>query len=80
MSTLHVWHNEYDWVVAESAAQAVELHHEHSGCTVDEIGDFEMWADDRTLTINDDDGPAQTKTCAEWATASGPGFLCSTNW
>ena len=91
MDDLHVWHNGYDWVVATTAEDARAVEHEVSlggVCSHDDACDcegdgWEQWPDDKTVTIHDldgDEGPTQTKTCAEWVAQQGRGFLCSTEY
>lgn len=81
MSDLHVFENDViDWIVAESADEARQIAFEHSGKS-DEYADLEytQCPDDQPLTINED-GNETTKTCAEWCTINGKGFLCSTEY
>lgn len=82
--TLHVFTNGFDWIVAESAADAARLAEDHHGGTGD--GDPDEWeqlSDKKLLPIYDTDdraGPRTTKTCAEWARDNGRGFLCTTEF
>lgn len=81
---LQVWTDGEDWVVAESAEDAVAVMMEHIGADdPSEITEARKWkalANDKTLRVTVDDDPAEhhIKTCAEWA-AEGRGHLASVN-
>ena len=81
--TTHVFHNETEWFVAETADEALTLSMNESGLTSEDMEDdpFFQLPDDSELTIIDvDDNQKFTKTCRQWADESEPGFLCSTEW
>lgn len=73
---------ERHWVVAASTEDALAV----MGETYDDpIEDVEIVVEpgDKLLSINDDDGPVDSKTtkpCAQWALENGRGLLCSTCW
>jgi hypothetical protein len=82
MSALHVFTDDTDWVIAESAQHALDeiraMHGDDHETTMREL------PDDQALRIHwDGDSPnAQrvTKTCREWVEQEGEGFLCSTEY
>ena len=79
--TLAVWHNGWDWVVASSREDARDVACASSGERPEDYDadDWERCADDSTVTIRGDNGaPSETRTCAEWVTTHGRGFLCTT--
>ena len=88
MAELHVFTNEYEWVVAESIEDCEAAMNESVGATYDADDEIE-WRqldDDSTIKIwmNEGDiaehgeGEIVEKTCREWAEENGRGFLCST--
>jgi hypothetical protein len=76
MGDLHVWHNDCDWVVAESAEDAAAVYYETTMSETPE--EWEQWPDSRLLVITDK--IREEKTCAEWVKSNGRGFLCSTEY
>lgn len=58
--SLHVWHNGYDWVIAESVSDAREL----SGAEDDGDG-WTQLDDDEMLTIIQDEPPTAACGCQE---------------
>jgi hypothetical protein len=79
---LHVFHNDHEWYVAATAADALAEWVEFGGGSPGELDpdDWEQWEDSRKLTIVDSDGVPIVKTCREWADESGPGFLCAEDY
>jgi hypothetical protein len=82
MNKLHVWTNDTDTVVATSAVEARRIAADMVGETIEDYpGDeWYKYEDDHPLTINDDETGKTTKTCAQWITSDGRGFLCSTEY
>ncbi len=80
---LRVWEIEdCDWVIAESAAEALKIATEYQG-------EYECEGEpvvlacpmDRPMSIhNDDTGETARKTMAEWIASNGRGWLCSENY
>ena len=60
--TLHVWHNDCDWVVAESAQEARDIACDSLGERPSDYNaeDWEQWGDRRTLRVWSD---ADTMRC-----------------
>lgn len=85
MADLQVWTDGEDWVVAESAEDAVAVMMEIIGtddpAEITEASKWKVLANDKTLRVTVDDDPAEhhIKTCAEWA-AEGRGHFASVNW
>ena len=91
-SKLSVYRIEVDqsWTIASSPAEAVALCEKMMGSTFEEMGVLEDLdeddvlaepeEDDKHLTITDDDGVNEKRTCAEWVALKGPGYLCGENW
>jgi len=83
---LRVFCNDYDWVVAVDAKDALVAYCEYTGENPTDYGDDIEWEqcdDDSPLKISEDapgTEPSKTKTCAEWAREHGRGFLCSTEY
>jgi hypothetical protein len=82
--SLHVWHDGYDWVVAESAEDAVDV---ECDITSNRLSDYDPdeWQqlpDDKPLKIVDWDGNGtdREQPCAAWVAENGRGFLCSTEY
>jgi len=76
---LKLWFNDYDYVVAENASDASVVCEEHYGGD----GDFpeDEWvclSDDYTLTLTNDDGSRESKSCYQWVQEHGKGLLAST--
>ena len=74
MADLQVWTDGEDWVVAESAEDAVAVMMESVGTDdpfeITEASKWKVLANDKTLRVTvDDDDPSEhyIKTCAEWA-------------
>lgn len=96
MTTLHVFANTVtEWIVAVDPADAVKVWEETVGEGYDhEYGEFEQVADDKELTIHDEDesygvptggvlvAPPSTyrATMRAWADLCGRGYLCSTEY
>lgn len=88
MSKLHVFEIDgggIDWVVAESEDEAIRLLAREVGCPAHEYENAKckQLPDDKVFTIMKDpynDCTGVTKTCAEWATENGKGFLASTEF
>ena len=87
MTQLHVFTNESDWFVAESAEHAQQLCIEHYGglFSDEEFGTFEELADSSMLTISYEDAPEDQEsrckhTCRQWADVSMPGLLASIDY
>ncbi len=82
MPELKVFHNDVDWVVAESAEDATKLLAEHNSCPVEKLDEdslyWDEWANDRVLVI-DDDGTKISKTCSQWA-CGGRAYIGSTEY
>jgi hypothetical protein len=82
---LHVWHDDCDWVIAESAKCATVWAMSSGGATHSDPKDWKQWPDEKPLTIHDyysdrQDFRGRTLTCAEWIAEHGRGFLCSTEY
>ena len=93
MADLHVFCDDAEWYVAESVNHAKRLQREFSGCSAQdqEAYDWSEWSDDSELRIwldpettdvsyGDGSDVLVLGSCAEWAAAYGPGFLCSTEY
>ena len=80
MRELKLFHNDCDWVVAESPEDAMGVWAKSIGDVREDYPDMEWepWGDDRPLTI-DDDGTKITLTGAEWA-AKGRAYIGSTEY
>lgn len=78
---LQVWTDGEDWVVAESAEDAMMVMVEHAGSCDSDLSEWKALPDGETLRVTVEDDPAEryAKTCAEWA-AEGRGHLASVNW
>lgn len=79
MTDLQVWTNGDEWVVAESEADATRVVVDLTGCDPSECAPWKALDNASVLTVRDDDGGKDAKTCAEWA-AEGRGHLASANW
>lgn len=84
MVDLHVFSNDCEWYVAANLDDALAAQRENTGFS-EEDQDREEWGqldDDFPLAVrlDEDDEPAVTKTCREWAADHGRGFLCSTEF
>jgi hypothetical protein len=93
MSGLHVYGNDYEWIIATSVQDAVDIWCEQTGVApsqqIEEELDFESFDDARTLKIwcdratgkpdeiDGDNCELITKTCGEW-TQLGRGYLGTT--
>lgn len=81
---LHVWEindGERHLVIAESAGRAFEIAVDHDMLEdASKSGDYSIkQLDDETvLSVRDDDGSRETKTCEEWVKSEGRCFLSST--
>lgn len=86
MSTFHVFTDDHDWVVAESAKQARDHLIEEIGACDGEISPIDEWRmipDDEELTFTYMDEPGQPKEtmkASEWADASRPFTIASVEW
>lgn len=60
-------------MVAESEADATSIVVDLTGCDPTDVGPWKALAGDSMLTVRDDDGGKEAKTCAEWA-AEGRGM------
>jgi hypothetical protein len=71
-TALHVFKEENgsDFYLARDKAHALELWEADTGMS-EEDADFTEWADSTVLTLRNDDGEKESKTCAEWAAAIG---------
>ncbi len=74
-----------DWVIAESMDDANQVLCEHYQRTPEKLLEDELQvvgqrADDKPLTITDDDGTKTTLLPEEWVAREGRGFLCSTEF
>ena len=77
---LSVYRNDViDWVVAESPEDATRVWREHRGDTSGDSPSWERLPDASVLRLNDGGGVVE-KTCAEWASEVGRGFLGSTEY
>jgi len=65
---LHVFKEENgeDYYLAHDKVHALELWKADTGMDADEA-DFTEWSDTTPLTLRNDEGGKDTKTCAEWA-------------
>jgi len=82
VSALHVWtivdHGERHHVIAASAPDALAVLHEQMGCEADPGASCVELYNAAELTIRNDDGARETRTCSEWVAANGRGMLAST--
>lgn len=82
-TSLHVWTNGNDSVIAESKEEALALLIKEVGPDDGENQKIENWSvtpDDKRIGINFTDGPAghrESYTAAEWCALNGKGYLCS---
>jgi hypothetical protein len=84
MGELKMWHDGYDWVIAETAEEAARLAQGHTGekdpILQEAIDAFEVWGRP-TLKMTEDEGSSFTEMPVEWWIAEkGKGFLCSTEF
>lgn len=82
-SELHVFENDHDAVVAESAEDATALLIEMTGYDPSEVGEWRRIDDGEPYTIQhvDEPGcPKDTRTAAEWVAFNGRGPLASTEY
>jgi hypothetical protein len=79
-NSLKVWHNGYEYVVAESPEAAVDslLATGADYCAEEDDGWTELPAGQR-LTVNDEELGPCTMLCCAWA-EQGAGFICSTEY
>ncbi len=84
---LQVYHvDDSDWVVAESAEEAIRIGEALYGAPYERYDDEPTPSypedDGKVLPIHNfaDDGVTVTHTCAEWVALQGRGFLCSENY
>jgi len=85
LTTLRVWTDGTDWVIADSARRAWELSNEFLGAKPGEASDLDDWSalDDgaRVRVYDDRDALTYERTAAEWVAHEGKeGFLCSTEY
>jgi hypothetical protein len=85
---LKIWTNDVDYVIAESADEAVEIASDLTGAPIGDYADDEWtaWPDDKPFTFRYDEGDEypgsperrETRTGAEWVALRGRGyFACS---
>jgi hypothetical protein len=83
-NNLAVYHNEDDWVVAESAEESREICAANYGVPLDEVADFAVCAPETTLAVHEGDpdnaSERREQTMAQWAAEQGKRFLCSINF
>jgi hypothetical protein len=79
-NNLKVWHNGYEYVVAESSEAAISalLATGADYCAEEDDGWTELPAGQR-LTVNDEELGPCTMMCCAWA-EQGAGFICSTEY
>jgi hypothetical protein len=92
---LHVWVDEVNYVVAESAEAALDVMRKQMGVADDAddevldgngispLSEWRALPDDKTLEMGSDDPdvfPTRTMTCAEWCRVEGPGYLGSSEY
>lgn len=85
MTMLKVWTNDCDYVVADSAEEAMRLARDFYGSALDpsDAAVFEPCKDDRPFTFHADGTratPGVTKTFAEWAAERGRGYFCTSEF
>lgn len=91
--TLHVFHDDCEWWVAESLEECWELFLKDKGVSRDyyEAYEFEQLPEDKIISIlcerdaegvwrPSDGGEYVEKTAAEWAKQQGKGMLCTTEY
>ncbi|MHA2064112.1 MAG: hypothetical protein ACXABY_07000 [Candidatus Thorarchaeota archaeon] len=88
MTNLHVFHNDVEWVVAESVEDAPKAMFDTVGATyldddlewrqLDDDAEIRIWHDE--LGRVSDGGILVLGTAKVWAEANGRGFLCSTEF
>lgn len=81
---LQIWHDGYDWVIAETAEEAARLSQGHTGemtpILKEAIDNFEVY-DKPTLKITPGEGETWVEmTTEEWIAKEGPGYLCSSDY
>lgn len=87
---LHVFTNDYEWVIAADVADAKATYHEHNGGDPEDADEYEwercdpaatmtIWcdADGNPDEVDGDGNDRVTKTFAEWA-QRGRGYLATT--
>jgi len=75
---LAIWFDGYNWVAAETADDATVV---AVGADCEECGPWEMWPEDKPLSVTDDDGQRETKLPAEWiAKLGGRAHVASVNY
>lgn len=82
---MHLYANEADIYVAESAEDAVKAWEEDTGDTYDVefYGAFGQIPDDKEITLyceDEPDEPSEKKTASEWASATPRGMLGTTEY
>lgn len=76
--TLKLWHNDHDFFIAETAAEAQVLYDAwmHTTGNPKDDGEWSAWPDNEPFTL-DDDGKKTTKTAAEWCAERESGYFAS---
>lgn len=83
MRELRMWTDGVDFVIAESAEEAIKIVCEHHGATAEDFAEpFVERKPDEPFTIFGDgaDGEDVTKPTAEWVREHGRGFFASAEW
>lgn len=79
-TTLKLWMNGCEWVVAVDPADASKCFEESTG---EKASDYDHeWREDTrsSITVKDEDGPDETHSAAEWVALKGRGYLwCTEN-
>lgn len=89
MGKLHVYATEYEWFVAESIEEAVQIGTKYAKDNCMDLegymspDDYNQCDDKTLLTVHMEDEKdtlVYTRTCGMWAATMGKGFLCSENY
>jgi hypothetical protein len=79
---MQMFHNGNDYVIAHDAADASRVYEEAIGekYDADELGDWDVVALDKEITVRSDDEPTRRMTAAGWIAHSGRCHLASMDW
>lgn len=77
---LHMWTNEFDFVIAETAEEARQIAVSHMGCDEEEAGDFETMNSDGDFTFVTEDAGKLTQKISEWISQVGKGYFANSEY
>lgn len=77
---LHMWTNEFDFVIAETADEARQIAVSNMGFDAEETGDFAKMSSDRDFTFVTGDGEKIKKKISEWINQQGKGYFANSEY